>query len=106
TNHPMKRHQRRAMERAADVEAVVVETLGAIQAIKASRAEPRMQLRLEARFAEMLEATYQSQLLGVRSSAASSLISGASTLMLLWYGGHLVIQGAVSVGQLMAFNSL
>ena len=106
TNKPMKRHQRAAMERAAEVEACAVECIGAIQIVKASRAEARIQNRMEARFAEMLDAGYRAQLLALRSSTLSSLVSGLSSLGLLWFGGRRVLEGTLSVGQLMAFHSL
>jgi ATP-binding cassette subfamily B protein len=105
-NAPMKRHQRIAMEKGAEVEAQLVETIGAIQTIKAFRAEPGIQLRTEARFAEMLEAAFQSQLLAVHSTTLSSLMVGLSTLGLLWFGGHQVLAGTLTVGQLMAFHTM
>src|SRR5204863_5392129 len=59
-NKLMKQHQRNAMERGADVEAQMVETIGSIYTIKAFRAEPRFQLATEVRFHEMLEAAFKS----------------------------------------------
>ena len=106
TNKPMKRYQRLAMERAAEVEGIAVETLGAIQTIKACRAEARVQSRTEARFTEMLEANYRTQVLSLGAGVASTLAAGLSTLSLLWVGGRFVLDGDVSVGRLMAFYSL
>ena len=105
-NKPMKRHQRAAMEKAAEVEAQIVETIGSIQTIKAFRAESRIQLRTEVRFTEMLEAAFKSQVLAVHSTTLSSLMVGVSTLGLLWFGGHDVLRGALTVGQLMAFHTM
>ena len=105
-NKPMKRHQRTAMERAAELEAQIVETIGSIQTIKAFRAEPRIQLRAEARFTEMQEASFRSQQLALHSTTLSSLMVGLATLSLLWFGGHSVLAGALSVGQLMAFYTM
>ncbi|PYR87025.1 MAG: hypothetical protein DMG18_00970 [Acidobacteria bacterium] len=93
-NKPMKRHQRTAMERAAELEAQIVETIGSIQTIKAFRAEPRIQLRAEARFTEMQEASFRSQQLALHSTTLSSLMVGLATLSLLWFGGHSVLAGA------------
>src|SRR5581483_3897318 len=44
-NKPMRRHQRIAMEKCAEVESQIVETIGSIQTIKAFRAESLTQLR-------------------------------------------------------------
>src|SRR2546430_13604654 len=73
-NKPMKRYQRTAMERAAEVEAQMVETIGSIQTIKAFRAESRIQLRTEARFTEMLAASFRSQQFALHSATLSSLM--------------------------------
>ncbi|PYR97554.1 MAG: hypothetical protein DMG15_12860 [Acidobacteria bacterium] len=105
-NKPMKRYQRTAMERAAEVEAQMVETIGSIQTIKAFRAESRIQLRTEARFTEMLAASFRSQQFALHSATLSSLMVGLSTLSLLWFGGHAVLAGALTVGQLMAFYTM
>jgi ABC-type bacteriocin/lantibiotic exporter with double-glycine peptidase domain len=105
-NKPMRRHQRSAMEKGAEVEAQIVETIGAIQEIKAFRAEPRVRLRTEARFIEMQNEVLDAQKLAGHSTAVSSLLIGLSSLGLLWFGGHQVIDGTLSIGQLMAFYTL
>jgi ABC-type bacteriocin/lantibiotic exporter with double-glycine peptidase domain len=102
----MRRHQRAAMEKGAEVEAHIVETIGAIQEIKAFRAEPRVRLKTEARFVEMQNEVLDAQKLAGHSTAISSLLIGLSSLGLLWFGGHQVISGTLSVGQLMAFYTL
>jgi len=103
---PLKQSQWTAMEKASQVEAQMVETVSAIQTIKACRAQSQIQLRTEARFDEMLHASYRSQMLGLGSNLASGAVAGLSTLSLLWFGGRLVLDGSISVGQLMAFHSL
>src|SRR5262249_59518303 len=60
----------------------------------------------EARFAEMQEALMDSQLLAVHSTTMSSLTVGLSTLGLLWFGGHRVLTGTLTVGELMAFYTM
>src|SRR5213593_808736 len=103
---PMKRHQRSAIERAGEVEAQIVETIGSIQTIKAFRAESRIQLRTEAGFTGMLEASFRSQQFALHSATLSSLMVGLSNLGLLWFGGHAVLAGTLTVGQLMAFYTM
>jgi ATP-binding cassette subfamily B protein len=105
-NRPMKRHQAQAMEKAAEVEAQMVETFGAVHTIKAFRAADQVQLRAEARFWEMLDASLKAQLFAMHSNTLSSLIVGISALGLLWFGGGQVLAGQLTVGQLMAFHSM
>jgi ATP-binding cassette, subfamily C, bacteriocin exporter len=101
-NKPMRRHQHSAMEKGADVEAQIVETILSIQTIKAFRAESRIRVRTEARFNDMLNSWFRSQQFAAHSTTASSLILGVSAVGLLWVGGHEVLAGDLTVGQLMA----
>jgi ATP-binding cassette, subfamily C, bacteriocin exporter len=105
-NAPIKRHQRNATERAAELEAAMVENIAAIQTIKAFRAETQTQIRTEARFAHLVDASHESQMLAVHAGTISSAIVGTSSLGLLWWGGHQVLEGAVTVGQLMALYTM
>jgi ABC-type bacteriocin transporter len=105
-NKPMRRHQRAAMERCAELESQIVETIGSIQTIKAFRAEPGIQLQTETRFAAMLDAALQSQHIAVHSTTLSSLMIGLSTTGLLWFGSHEVLTEALTIGQLMAFYTM
>jgi ATP-binding cassette, subfamily C, bacteriocin exporter len=105
-NRPMKPHQRRALERNAEVEALMTETVGAIREIKAFRSESRTRLKTEARFAEMQEASMDAQMFSVYASTLSSMVVGVSTLGLLWLGGHRVMDGEMTAGQLLALYSM
>jgi ATP-binding cassette, subfamily C, bacteriocin exporter len=105
-NKPMRQHQRAAMEKAAEAESHMVETIQSIHTIKAFRAESEVQLRSEARFAEMLDASFHSQYLAAHSTTLSSLMVGLSTTGLLWFGGHEVLAGVLTIGQLMAFYTM
>ena len=103
---PMKRAQRTAMERAAHFEAHAVEAFGAIDSIKAFCAEDRMRLRGEARFIEMIDAGFRAQIFAVHSSTTTVLLTGLSSLGLLWFGGHEVLAGQLTIGQLMALYTM
>jgi subfamily B ATP-binding cassette protein MsbA len=65
-----------------------------------------VRLKTEARFFEMQNEIFDAQRLAGHSTAISSLLLGLSSLGLLWFGGHQVIAGTMSVGQLMAFYTL
>jgi ATP-binding cassette, subfamily C, bacteriocin exporter len=105
-NKPMKQHQRAAIEKSAEVESQMVETIGSIQTVKALRAESLIQLRLQVRFMEMLHASFQSQQLASHSNTVSSFIIGLSSTSVLWFGGHEVLLGNLTIGRLMAFYTM
>src|SRR5262249_13538933 len=105
-NKPMKRHQRKAMEKGAEVEAHMVETIGAIHAIKAFRAEDSIERRTKASFDGMQDEIFKAQMLAGHATTISSLMSGLTALSLLWFGGREVIAATLSIGQLMALYTL
>ncbi len=103
---PMKRAQRSSMERAANFESHLVETVGSIETVKTFRAEERMRLRGEARLMEMIAATFRSQMFALHASTTTSLLAGVSSLGLLWFGGHEVLGNRLTVGQLLALYTM
>jgi ABC-type bacteriocin/lantibiotic exporter with double-glycine peptidase domain len=54
----------------------------------------------------MLDASFQSQFFALHSNTLSSLMTGISSLGLLWFGGRQVMAGQATVGQLMALHSM
>src|SRR5207245_1499023 len=105
-NRPMKRHQRDAIERAAQIEAQLVDTITGIQTVKALRSEAMSRVRIEARFAEMLDAGFLSQMFAAHCATLTTVASGLSGIALLWLGGHQVLAGTMTVGELMALNTM
>jgi ABC-type bacteriocin/lantibiotic exporter with double-glycine peptidase domain len=102
----MRQAQQTAMERSAHFEAHTLEAIETIESLKSARAEDRMRLRGEARLAEVLEATFRSDVYSLWTSTAAALLAGVSALLLLWAGGHAVLSGHLTTGQLMALYTL
>jgi subfamily B ATP-binding cassette protein MsbA len=105
-NRRLKQHQRSAMDKGAKVESQFVEIIEAVQTIKAFRAESRVHSCTEAQFGEMLDASLRAQQVAAHSTTLSSLIVGISTTGLFWFGGHEVLIGGSTTGQLMAFYTM
>ena len=103
---PMKRAQRTAMERAAGFESHLVEAIGAMPTVKAFCAEDRLRVRGEARLMETIDAGFRASMFALHSSTTAALLAGASSLGLLWFGGHEVLAGRLTVGQLMALYTM
>lgn len=61
------------------------------------------------RFAEANRLVYQNQLRVVQEMArvmpTSNLLIGLSTLLIIWFGGNMVLNDQLTLGQLVAFNS-
>jgi ATP-binding cassette subfamily B protein len=91
-------------ERLADLSQVVEEAVGGIQVVKAYGQEQQEQERLES----TADAIYDETIALARHSANFSplfeLIPSAGTVAVLWIGGFRVVDGAISIGEFVAFT--
>jgi ATP-binding cassette, subfamily C, bacteriocin exporter len=102
----LRRHQRAVMEKSAELEALLVEVIGGIQSLKAARAETSARVRIESRFAEMLDSSFHAQMLTALNTTFTASACGLASLGLLWLGAQTVLSGAMTVGALMALNTM
>jgi ATP-binding cassette, subfamily C, bacteriocin exporter len=98
--------QRKVMERAADLEAQLVESLNAAGTIKRFSLEDYSNLKTETRFVGLLEIIYKSGLNGIFSSVTTSLVSQVFSLIILWAGAGFAIGNQITAGQLLTFYSI
>jgi ABC-type bacteriocin transporter len=98
--------QRRVMERGADLEAQLVESLNAAGTIKRFCLEDYSNLKTETRFVGLLEIIYKSGLNGIFSSVTTSLVSQVFSLIILWAGAGFAIGNQITAGQLLTFYSI
>ncbi len=103
---PLVRRAREAMEHGARLQSRLVEDLGGVATLRACGAIEQRVHRVEDRLVDTVQSRYGVRLLGLSMTSAEALVSGAATLVVLWYGGHLVIGGELTIGQLMLFNTL
>jgi subfamily B ATP-binding cassette protein HlyB/CyaB len=68
--------------------------------------EPQMQRRWEEQLAGYVRASFSVLTLGNWASQAVQLISKVVTALTLYFGAYLVIEGKLTVGELIAFNML
>ncbi len=92
--------------RGADNQSFLVETVTAIDTVKAMAVEPRWCRKWEDQLAGYVKAAFRAGMVGNWASHGVSLIGKLVTLATMWLGAHLVIEGELSVGQLIAFNML
>jgi ATP-binding cassette subfamily B protein len=97
---------RAAMEQSAQLSAHLVEDVSGVETVKAFGAEQTRTEQGEARLVRLAQSLFSLQMLGLRVDALAALVTALAGLAVLWYGGHRVMAGALTVGQLMFFYSL
>ncbi|WP_461533830.1 peptidase domain-containing ABC transporter [Sinomicrobium sp.] len=106
TNRLNKKAERKVMERAADLESQLVESLNAVGTIKRFGLESFANIKTEARFINLLNVGYKSALNTVFSTTSSSFVSQLFTIILLWSGSYFVIDREITPGELLSFYAI
>lgn len=86
--------------------AFLTESMTGIGTVKSMAVEPQMSRKLEEHLSSYVHASFKSQNLNNVANQVAGLINKLMTLGIIWLGAHLVINGELSVGQLVAFNML
>jgi subfamily B ATP-binding cassette protein HlyB/CyaB len=91
-------------KRGAENQALLVETVTGIETLKSMAAEAQMQRRWEEQLASYVSASFAVTNLGNYASQAIQLVSKAVTAAVLFWGARSVMDGVMTVGELVAFN--
>lgn len=92
--------------RNADNQSFLVESVTAINTIKAMAISPQMTTIWDKQLASYVAASFKVTVLATIGQQGIQLIQKAVMVINLWLGAHLVISGDLSIGQLIAFNML
>jgi len=90
--------------RGAENQALLVETITGIQAVKANALEPALAKRWDDQLAAYVAASFRTSTLASYGHEGINLIGKVVSAMTLWYGARLVMDQQLSVGQFVAFN--
>ncbi|WP_198672808.1 type I secretion system permease/ATPase [Photorhabdus sp. CRCIA-P01] len=92
--------------RNAENQAFLVETVNGIDTLKSMAVEPQAIRKWDNQLAAYVAAGFKTQTLSTIANESVSLIGKLVTVATLWLGARLVIEGQLSVGELIAFNML
>jgi subfamily B ATP-binding cassette protein HlyB/CyaB len=93
-------------QRGAENQAFLVESVTAIETLKSMAVEPQMQKRWEEQLAGYVASSFRVLHLGNLASQSVQLVSKLVTAGTLYFGARLVMDGSLTIGELVAFNLL
>jgi ATP-binding cassette subfamily B protein len=100
--HPAtQRRARDAMENASLLSAHLVEDVSGVRTVKAFGAQRSRAEQGEARLVEFVQASFSLQKLGLQMNGLALFATSLAGVVLLWFGGHRVMDGALTTGQLL-----
>lgn len=92
--------------RGAENQAFLVESVTGVETLKAMAVEPQMQRRWEEQLAAYVTASFRVLSLNNTASQAVQTVNKLVIAATLYFGAKLVINGEMTVGELVAFNML
>lgn len=92
----------------AETQGVLVETFKGALTLKTTTSGRQFWEELENRFNRLAGLTFWTMQIGIINNTFSGFVSSIGSVILLWFGGYLVINPAenLSIGKLLAFNSM
>jgi subfamily B ATP-binding cassette protein HlyB/CyaB len=92
--------------RGADNQSFLVEAISGIQTVKALAVEPPLLRKWEEQLAGYVRASFRATSLITVAGQTATFIQKVTIVAVLWLGAYRVIEGELSIGQLIAFNML
>ncbi|MCH5193356.1 MAG: type I secretion system permease/ATPase [Oscillospiraceae bacterium] len=90
----------------AESQSYLVEAVTGVQTIKSFAIEPSIQKKWEGLLANYTKAGFKTSILSGNAGAVAQFVQKIFDLAILWLGARLVIDGQLTVGQLVAFRML
>lgn len=94
------------MEDNAQLTSYMVESLNGIQTVKAYNAERKANRETEIRFVKLLKSVFKLSYVSNVQISLKTFIELIGGVVILWVGGLSVINGEMTMGELITFNSL
>jgi ATP-binding cassette, subfamily C, bacterial len=90
----------------AENQGILVETFKGAITLKTTTAAPQFWEEFQGRYGRLANFTFRTTQIGIFNETFSKLVSNIGSITLLWFGSNLVISQELSIGMLLAFNSM
>ena len=100
----IRRQLRVKAERNAETQSYLVEVLTGIQTVKAQNIELRSRWQWQERYARYISTGFKTVITSTLASSASGFLNKLSRVLIIGIGAFLVLDGKLTLGQLIAFR--
>ena len=105
-NKPIKEINREQMEDNSQLTSYLVESLNGIQTVKSFNAERESKLKTERKFIKLLKSIFKGGMIDNLRGSITASIGSIGGIVILWIGVINVLDGKLTFGQLLVFQSL
>ncbi|MEM6613271.1 MAG: peptidase domain-containing ABC transporter [Cyanobacteria bacterium P01_C01_bin.72] len=100
----IRRQLRTKAERNAETQSYLVEVLTGIQTVKAQNIELRSRWKWQERYARYISTGFKTVITSTLAKSASDFLNKLSRVIIIGMGAFLVLEGKLTLGQLIAFR--
>ena len=105
-NNPIRKANEKIMEENSQVTSYLVESLNGIETVKSFNSERKTQYETEKLFVKFLKSVFKNGFLANSQQTLTGAIATIGEIVILWVGTVTVLDGHMSIGQLITFNAL
>ncbi|MEM6755520.1 MAG: peptidase domain-containing ABC transporter, partial [Cyanobacteria bacterium P01_C01_bin.38] len=102
----LRRISREIFNAGAEENSYIIESLTGIRTVRSLAIEQSVRWKWEELLNNRVKKSFNAKVIGIRLTMLTSGIQTFTSTALMWFGAWQVIQGELSVGQLVAFNML
>jgi ATP-binding cassette subfamily B protein len=100
----VSRQLRSKAERNSETQSYLVEVMSGIQTVKAQNIELRSRFSWQERYARYVASGFKTVVTSTLANSTSQFLNKLSSLLVLWVGAYLVLEGELTLGELIAFR--
>ena len=100
----IRKQLRTKAERNAETQSYLVEVLTGIQTVKAQNIELRSRWKWQERYARYISTGFKTVITSTLAKSASDFLNKLSRVIIIGMGAYLVLEGQLTLGQLIAFR--
>jgi len=102
----LKKLSNKSFAKSAQADAYLVESITGIHTIKSTASEITSRWKWEDLYVESLKVRSKAAMINSMTQSVAQMLRTLSIMILLWYGTYLVMEGEMTIGQVMAFNMI
>ncbi|MEO1768897.1 peptide cleavage/export ABC transporter [Candidatus Enterococcus ferrettii] len=104
--HSYEKANQAEMSAGAVLNSSIIESLKGIETIKAYNGEEKVYNRVDREFIQLMKTSFKTVTLDNVQQGIKQAIQLVSSALILWLGSYYVIDGSISIGQLITYNAL
>lgn len=101
-----ERKNQEEMTAGATLNSSIIESLNGIETIKSYNGEAAVYNRVDHEFVQLMKASFTTVTLDNIQKGIKEAIQLISSALILWIGSYYVVNGSISIGQLITYNAL